>query len=80
MRFLFYLLLILLQLSNTSIAQTKPDSLNTAKNATYMSLMERDMVYEINRVRSNGRSYLPYIEPMLEEARKKLELYGKGGL
>lgn len=78
MKYLFYPILLLLQLSIPTYGQIKADSLNTAKNATYMSSMERDMVYEINRVRSNGRSYLPYIEPMLAEARKKLETDGKG--
>lgn len=57
----------------------KIDSLNTAKNCTYMKPEEREMIYEINRVRSNPRSYLQYIEPMLLEAREKLKKYGKGG-
>ncbi len=59
-------------------AQPKPEALNTAKKAGYMSVTERDMIYEINRVRSDGKSYLPYIEPMLAEARKTLEKFGKG--
>lgn len=71
--------LLLMVCSLPLMAQQKPDSLNTARNALYMRVMERDMVYEINRVRSNGRSYLPYIEPMLEQAREKLRDYGKGG-
>jgi uncharacterized protein YkwD len=54
------------------------DSLNTAKNCTYMKPEEREMIYEINRVRSNPRSYLQYIEPMLAEAKQKLKKYGKG--
>ncbi len=59
-------------------AQIRKDFLHTAKNASYMNNMERDMIYEINRVRSDGKSYLPYIEPMLAEARKTLALEGKG--
>lgn len=43
-----------------------------------MSVMERDMVYEINRVRSVPLSYLAYIEPMLAEAKQKLTQQGKG--
>jgi len=74
-----YTFLFFLQLPLFLLAQPKPDSLNTARNASYMSEKERDMIYEINRVRSNGRSYLPYIEPMLQEARKKMETNGKGG-
>jgi uncharacterized protein YkwD len=44
-----------------------------------MSLKEREMVFEINRVRATPRSYLVYIEPMLAEARQKLAEQGKGG-
>jgi uncharacterized protein YkwD len=54
------------------------DSLNTAKNCLYMKPEEREMIYEINRLRSNPRSYLPYVEPMLAAARKVLKQSGKG--
>ncbi|HEX7845372.1 MAG TPA: CAP domain-containing protein [Chitinophagaceae bacterium] len=39
---------------------------------------EREMIYEINRVRSNPTSYLQYIEPLLATARQTLKTYGKG--
>lgn len=54
------------------------DSLNTAKNCIYMTPEEREMIYEINRVRSNPKSYLQYIQPMLAEAKQTLSRYGKG--
>ena len=54
------------------------DSLNTAKNCAYMQPAERQMIYEINRLRSNPKSYLQYIEPMLADANKKLKIAGKG--
>jgi uncharacterized protein YkwD len=54
------------------------DSLNTAKNCLYMTDMERDMIYELNRLRSNPRSYLPYLEPLLKTARGILKNFGKG--
>lgn len=54
------------------------DSLNTAKNCLYMQPKEREMIYEINRVRSNPNSYLPYLEPMLQQAKKNLKNNGKG--
>ena len=44
-----------------------------------MSADEREMIYEINRVRSNPTSYLVYLVPMLEAAKKNLEESGKGG-
>jgi uncharacterized protein YkwD len=54
------------------------DSLNTAKDCNYMTKEEKEMIYEINQVRSNPQSYLKYITPLLEEAQKKLKDYGKG--
>jgi uncharacterized protein YkwD len=54
------------------------DSLNTAKNCQYMKPEEREMIYEINRVRSNPRSYLQYLEPLLESQKKNIKANGKG--
>jgi uncharacterized protein YkwD len=77
---LYYLLFIICTFLSANIfAQTQlVDSLNTAKNCRYMKPQEREMIYEINRVRSNPRSYLQYIEPMLNEAQAYLKQYGKG--
>ena len=36
------------------------------------------MIYEINRVRTNPKSYLPYLQPLLNEAKDKLKKFGKG--
>jgi uncharacterized protein YkwD len=73
---LYHLLMICCLTAN---AQQKPDSLNTARNCNYMTPMEKDMIYEINCLRSNPASYLQYIEPMLANAQKKLQEEGKGG-
>ena len=54
------------------------DSLNTAKKCLYMTEIEREMIYEINRVRSNPKSYIQYLQPMLNEATATLKKYGKG--
>lgn len=54
------------------------DSLNTAKNCLYMTAIEREMIYEINRVRTNPRSYIQYIQPMLSYSKDKLETFGRG--
>ena len=56
------------------------DSLNTAKDCRYMQPEEREMIYEINRVRSNPSSYLLYIEPTLVLAQEKLKKNGKGAI
>lgn len=80
MQKLSYLLLVICTLLSGSILGKAQiiDSLNTAKNCLYMKPEEREMIYEINRVRSNPRSYLQYIEPMLKEAQTYLKQYGKG--
>lgn len=62
----------------TANAQLIIDSLNTAKNCIYMKPDEIEMIYEINRVRSNPKSYLQYIEPLLARAKNTVQLYGKG--
>ncbi len=43
-----------------------------------MEAEEREMIYEINRVRSNPKSYLEYLQPLLKVAKDKLESFGKG--
>ena len=40
--------------------------------------IEREMIYEINLVRTNPRSYLQYLQPMVTLAKEKLETLGKG--
>ncbi|MBL0334485.1 MAG: hypothetical protein IPP73_03920 [Chitinophagaceae bacterium] len=54
------------------------DSLNTAANCQYMTEPEREMLYEINRLRSNPKSYLEYLLPMLKDAKDDLKVLGKG--
>jgi uncharacterized protein YkwD len=54
------------------------DSLNTAKKSLYMTEIEREMMYEINRVRSNPKSYIQYLQPMLNDATTTLKKNGKG--
>lgn len=43
-----------------------------------MTVAEREMIYEVNRLRSDPASYLQYIDPLLKEAQKHVRLYGKG--
>ncbi len=43
-----------------------PEELNTAKNAVYLNQLERDVILELNKVRSNPRQYA---EDYLEELR-----------
>ena len=69
------LFLFITTVSNSQVI----DSLNTAKNCLYMTPIEREMIYEINRVRSDPKSYIQYLQPKLKYAKDKLETFGKGG-
>ncbi len=72
-----YRLLTLLCFPLLSFAQVI-DSLNTTQHCLYKTPAEREMIYEINRLRSNPTSYLQYLSPMLEEAKNELKKNGKG--
>jgi uncharacterized protein YkwD len=67
-----------LLLFSTLVKSQVIDSLNTAKKCLYMTEIEREMIYEINRVRHNPKSYIQYLQPMLNEAKATLKKYGKG--
>ncbi len=55
------------------------EKLNTAKAATYMQPEEREMVYEINRLRSDPARYAKaFITIRLNNALKDLKDYGRG--
>ena len=43
-----------------------------------MTEIEREMLYEINRVRHEPKSYIQYLQPMLNEANATLKKFGKG--
>jgi len=58
--------------------QAQIAELNTAKDCQYMTAAEREMIYEINKLRSDPSSYLQYILPLLESAKKTVKIYGKG--
>ncbi|MEM0999022.1 MAG: CAP domain-containing protein [Bacteroidota bacterium] len=54
------------------------DSLDTARDADYMRPEEREMIYEMNRLRSDPQRYIQYLIPYLQEARYDLKTQGKG--
>jgi len=43
-----------------------------------MTAEEREMIYEINQVRSNPKAYIEILQPLLKEASATLKDYGKG--
>jgi len=66
--------------------QTKPISnsawdikkLNTAAGASYMKDNEKEMIFEINKLRSNPGKFVEYLNPYLVKAGYNLQKYGKG--
>lgn len=68
----------MLPVFHANAQEKKIKALNTAEGCTYMTVDEREMIYEINRVRHDPRSYLLYLLPMLKDATQQLKTYGKG--
>jgi uncharacterized protein YkwD len=58
--------------------QAQQNTLNTAANAAYMKPIEREMIYELNLLRSNPAAYVEHIEPYLEMARRDFAEHGRG--
>ena len=69
---------VLLLASSLNVNAQLIDSLNTAGKCTYMKPEEREMIYEINQLRSNPRSFLDYVQPLLKQAQNTLKVFGKG--
>ncbi len=43
-----------------------------------MTAIEREMIYEINLVRSDPKAYIQYLQPLLKKAKATLKDHGKG--
>lgn len=57
-------------------AYTEGRDLNTAKNVSYLSPIEKEIIYEINLFRSNPTQYAKnYIEPLAKHYEKKILHY-----
>jgi uncharacterized protein YkwD len=39
-----------------------PDSLNTAKDVAYLSVLEKEVILEMNKVRTNPKAYISYLQ------------------
>jgi uncharacterized protein YkwD len=48
--------------SQTAAALRWPDSLNTAKEADYMTKTEQEVIHELNKVRTNPKAYALYLK------------------
>lgn len=53
-------------------------NLNTASHSQYLSEEEKQMIYEINLLRSQPQTYLDLVKPYLKKAEAELEIYGPG--
>lgn len=53
-------------------------NLNTAKDCNYMKEIEREMIAEINLVRSDPSGYIKYLDYYYELAKLNLKHFGKG--
>ncbi len=72
-RLIFFLLLISLQCSGQ-----ENQILNTARNCSYMKESEKEMIAEINLVRSNPSGYVRYLDYYYDLAKLNLKHFGKG--
>lgn len=60
-------------------AHSQPkEFLNTASSSNYLTEEEKEMIYEINLVRSQPQEYLNILRPYLKRAEAELEIYGPG--
>lgn len=71
-RLIFFLLLISLQCSGQ-----ENQILNTARNCSYMKESEKEMIAEINLVRSNPSGYVRYLDYYYDLAKLNLKHFGK---
>jgi uncharacterized protein YkwD len=74
----FCFLIILLCFSSFPLFSQNLESLNTAKNCIYMKESEREMIAEINLVRSDPPGYIKYLDYYYDLAKLNLNHFGKG--
>lgn len=67
--------------STTSNTPTSPDyppvstrkGIDTARDVDYMTTREKDMIKEINLIRSNPKGYIPIVEAYIKEQKESLK-------
>lgn len=73
-----YFAAIVMLLLSLNIFSQVTRTLNTAANCNYLSDEEKQMIYEINLVRSQPQEYMNILKPYLKKAEAELEIYGPG--
>jgi len=76
-RLKYFTTIAMLLLSLNMLSQVSR-TLNTATHCNYLSDEEKQMIYEINLVRSQPQEYLNILKPYLKKAEAELEIYGPG--
>jgi len=76
-RLKYFAALVMLLLSLHMFSQVTR-TLNTAAHCNYLSDEEKQMIYEINLVRSQPQQYMNILKPYLKKAEAELEIYGPG--
>jgi uncharacterized protein YkwD len=71
--FIFFLVF-----SSLSVSAQEDQKLNTARNCSYMKQIEREMIAEINLVRSDPAGYVKYLDYYHDLAKLNLKHFGKG--
>jgi len=77
-RFIFPLIILCLILPSFRCSAQENASLNTAKDCSYMKEIEREMIAEINLVRSNPAGYVKFLDYYYSLAKLNLGHFGKG--
>ncbi|WP_347838052.1 CAP domain-containing protein [uncultured Draconibacterium sp.] len=76
MKVLILTVLCLFNLSTTANEKSKNSKHNTAANASYLSALEKEVIYEINLFRSNPPDYAEkYIAPLAKHYERKILHY-----
>lgn len=71
--FIFFLVV-----NSLSVSAQTDQKLNTARNCSYMKQIEREMITEINLVRSDPAGYVKYLDYYYDLAKLNLKHFGNG--
>jgi uncharacterized protein YkwD len=70
--------IFLILISPFTVSAQGNERLNTAGNCTYMKVIEKEMIAEINLVRSDPAGYIRYLTYYHDLAKLNLDHFGKG--
>jgi uncharacterized protein YkwD len=56
--------------TNTTASASSSKGIDTARDTRYMTTREKDMIKEINLIRSNPKDYIPIVESYIEDQKR----------